>query len=71
MIVKISAPGFNQVMGSEQVIVRIDNTGNEVTIDGNGRLINGALTRSLGSAQYSKMVLRYVGSLIGWVVVNE
>ena len=71
MIVKLSAPGVSQVMGAEQVIVRVDNTGNNVTIDGNGQFINGALTRRLGSQQYSKMVLRYVGHSIGWLVINE
>lgn len=71
MIVKLSAFGINQVMGAEQVIVRIDTTGNDVTIDGNGQLINGALTRKLGSAQYSRMVLRYVGNSIDWLVIYE
>lgn len=71
MIIKLSAPGISQVMGAEQVIVRIDNTGSLVTIDGNGKLINGASTRKLGSAQYSKMVLRYVGGTTGWLVLNE
>ena len=71
MIVKLSAPGVSQVMGAEQVIIRIDDSGNEVIIDGNGKLINGALTRLLGSAQFSKMVLRYVGNSVGWLVMNE
>ncbi|MGV8713358.1 MAG: hypothetical protein ACWA6R_12535, partial [Nitrosomonas sp.] len=71
MIVKLSAPGVSQVMGAEQVIVRIDNSHNAVIIDGNGKLINGASTRLLGSAQYSRMVLRYAGSSVGWLVTNE
>lgn len=66
----LSAGGSNQIIGAEQVIIRIDNSGNDVTIDGAGKLINGALTRKLGSAQYSKLVLRYVGS-VGWLVLHE
>ncbi len=71
MVVKLSASGTSQVMGSEQVLIRIDNSGNTVTIDGNGQLINGSLTRKLGSEQYSKMILRYVGPSVGWLVLNE
>lgn len=70
MTVMLSDFGANQVIGAEQVIIRIDSSGNDVTIDGRGKLINGAPTRMLGSAQYSKMVLRYVGE-IGWLVVQE
>ncbi len=70
MIVMLSEAGFSQVIGAEQVIIRIDDSGNEVIIDGHNTLINGAFTRTLGSAKYSKMVLRYVGS-VGWVVLHE
>ena len=71
MTVMLSDAGETQIIGAEQVIIRIDNSGNDVIVDGNGKYINGALARKLGSAQYSKMVLRYVGNSIGWLVLHE
>ncbi|MCB1986457.1 MAG: hypothetical protein H6936_00825 [Burkholderiales bacterium] len=70
MVVMLSEGGAAQIIGAEQVIIRIDDSGNEVIIDGHNTPINGAFTRTLGSAKYSKMVLRYVGS-IGWIVLHE
>lgn len=69
--VKLSAFGDSQILGSEQVIVRIDNSGNPITIDGNGKMINGMPTRSLGPSQYGKIVLRFIGDPGGWIVVSE
>ncbi|WIM06132.1 MAG: hypothetical protein OHM77_02225 [Candidatus Nitricoxidivorans perseverans] len=68
--VYLSGSGKNQVVGARQTIIRRDSTGFPITIHGNTRKINGAASRSLGAAQWSRLELRYAGD-DGWVVTSE
>lgn len=54
--------------GDVQRIQKSDGSGNAVTIDGNGKTINGSASDSLAS-QYSTIVLVYNGT--EWRIVSE
>lgn len=49
-----------------RTIIKTDSSGNAVTVNGNGNLINGAATQSL-AAQYDSITVEPTGT--GWLIV--